>query len=318
MRQVLKSLPAPEDDRVIAGFAHAEDAAVFRLDAERGIIASIDVITPLVDDARLYGAIAAANSLSDLYAMGGTGLFSLSLLGTPQGFPVDVAADIVGGGGELAKAEGAPIVGGHSIESRDLIFGLAVVGLVDPEHLFSNDGYAVGDALILTKPLGTGALVTALKQRAVSEQRVTDALDGMRTTNRSAVEVAREHGVRAATDISGFGLLGHAAEVAAASGVCLVVSASDVPEYAGARAAIESGHLTRGNDTNPEYVWTLGPLEGRPEPLLFDPQTSGGLLIGVAPDRAESLLTALHAVGFPRAARIGTVEAGSGLRVVPG
>lgn len=300
----------------MAGFEHAEDAAVFELDASRGIIATIDVITPLVDDAELYGAIAAANSLSDVYAMGGAGLFSLSFLGTPKDFPVDVAADIVRGGAALAKAEGAPVVGGHSVESRDLLFGLCAVGLVEPEHRFSNDAFAAGDTLVLTKPLGSGALVTALKQGAMSERDVSDALDGMRQTNRAAVDVAREHGVRAVTDVSGFGLLGHAAEVAAASEVCLVVSASDVPEYPGARDAMAHGHVTRGNATNPDYARELGPLQGRPEPLLFDPQTSGGLLIGVAPERAESLVAGLCGAGFHRAARIGAVESGAGLRVI--
>ncbi len=316
MRQVLDSLPVPEDERFLTSFHNAEDAAVFKLDAERGLVFSIDVITPLVDDPELYGAIAAANALSDIYAMGGRGLLSLSFLGTPKDFPVEIAAAIARGGAELAKEEGAPVVGGHSIESKDLMYGLAVVGLADPEALFKNDALAVGDELLLTKPLGTGALTTALKQRKLEDRDVSEALAGMRQTNRAAVDVALEHGVLAVTDITGFGLLGHAAEVASASGVRAVISQRDVPEYPGAREALRNGYVTRGNRTNPEYVNSLGPLEGHPEPLLFDPQTSGGLLLGVPRERSESLLRALRAAGFPRAARIGNVEAGAGLRIV--
>ena len=316
MRHVLDSLPIPEGERFLTGFANSEDAAVFKLDRERGLVFSIDVITPLVDDPELFGAIAAANALSDIYAMGGQGLLSLGFLGTPKGFPVEITAAIAKGGAELAQDEGAPVVGGHSVESKDLMYGLAVVGLADPEALFTNDAFAVGDELLLTKPLGTGTLTTALKQRKLEDRDVSDALAGMRQTNRAAVDVALEHGVRAVTDITGFGLLGHTAEVASASGVCAVISERDVPEYSGAREAIKNGYVTRGESTNPEYVRSLGPLAGDPESLLFDPQTSGGLLIGVARERSESLLRALRAAGFEHATRIGRVEAGAGIRVV--
>lgn len=316
MRHVLDSLPVPEGERFLTGFGNSEDAAVFKLDAERCIVFSIDVITPLVDDPELFGAIAAANALSDIYAMGGQGLLSLGFLGTPKGFPVEITAAISKGGAELARDEGAPVVGGHSVESKDLMYGLAVVGLANPATLFTNDAFAVGDDLLLTKPLGTGALTTALKQRKLDERDVADAFAGMRQTNRAAVDVALEHGVRAVTDITGFGLLGHTAEVASASGVCAVISKRDVPEYAGAREALENGYVTRGDRTNPEYVNSLGPLEGEPESLLFDPQTSGGLLIGVSRERSESLLHALRAAGFERTARIGHVDAGAGIRVI--
>lgn len=313
---MLDSLPVPEGERFVTGFGNSEDAAVFKLDAERGIVFSIDVITPLVDDPELFGAIAAANALSDIYAMGGRGLVSLSFLGTPKGFPVEITAAIARGGAELAKNEGAPVVGGHSVESKDLMYGLAVVGIADPEVLFKNDALAVGDELLLTKPLGTGALTTAVKARKLAARDVADAFAGMRQTNRAAVDPALQHGVRAVTDITGFGLLGHTAEVASASGVCAVISQSDVPEYAGAREALRNGHVTRGERTNPEYVNSLGPLAGEPESLLFDPQTSGGLLIAVTRERSQSLLHALKAAGFDRTARIGHVEAGAGIRVV--
>lgn len=311
MRQVLDALPAPDSDGLLTGFDYAEDAAAVRIDEGRAVIVTIDVITPLVDEPELFGAIAAANALSDVYAMGGRGLVSLGFLGAPKGFPVDVAAAIAKGGAELAKAEGAPVVGGHSIESKDLMYGLAAIGLAEPDALFRNDGFAAGDELVLTKPLGTGALTTALKERALGERDADAALAGMRRTNRAAADVARKHGVRAATDITGFGLLGHAAEVAAASGVRLVVEADAVPEYPGARQAIADGYVTRGHRTNPEYVKALGPLDGDAEPLLFDPQTSGGLLIGVRAGRAAGVVAAL-----PGATTIGHVDAGRGILVI--
>jgi len=311
LRQILDSLPVPDSEAILSGFDHAEDAAVVRIDEGRAVVFTVDVITPLVDDPELFGAIAAANALSDIYAMGGGGLVSLGFLGTPKDFPVDIGAAIAKGGAELARDEHAPVVGGHSIESKDLMYGLAVVGLAEPDALFRNDAFAPGDDVVLTKPLGTGALTTALKERKLDDGDVADALTGMRQTNRAAAAAAHEHGVRAATDVTGFGLLGHAAEVAKASQVRVVITAADVPEYQGARRAIADGCLTRAHRTNPGYVESLGPLEGDPEPLLFDPQTSGGLLIGVAPDRTARLIAAI-----PGTKRIGHVERGTGVRVV--
>lgn len=312
---MLDALPVVEDRRLLTGFENSEDAAVFRLDEERGIVFTIDVITPLVDDPELYGAIAAANALSDVYAMGGRGLISLSFLGTPAGFPEDVGAAIAKGGADLALAEGAPVVGGHSVESKDLMYGLAVVGLAAPDAVFSNDGYEVGHDLVLTKPLGTGTLTTALKARKIEEAAVEDALAGMRQTNRAAVSILLEHGVRAATDVTGFGLLGHAAEIARASDVRIVIAQSRVPDYPGAREALRKGYVTRGNRSNLEYVRTLGPLEGEAEALLFDPQTSGGLLVGASASCSESLVAGLRDAGFEATERIGVVEAGSGVRI---
>jgi selenide,water dikinase len=316
LRHIIDSLPLPESEHLLTGFGHSEDAAVFRLDDERAVVFTIDVITPIVDDPESYGAIAAANALSDVYAMGGRGLLALSFLGAPKGFSVEIAAAIAKGGAELAKAEGAPVAGGHSIETRDLMYGLAVVGLVDPEALFRNDGFAAGDDLVLTKPIGTGTLMTALKQRALDTRDVAEAIAGMRRTNRAAAEIAIDHGVVAATDITGFGLAGHAAEVASASNACCVIAQREIPEYPGARRTIGDGYVTRANRTNLDYVQSLGPLAGEPEPLLFDPQTSGGLLIAVARERCDSLLDALRAAGYDGAARIGHVTSGSGIRVV--
>jgi len=316
LRQVLAALPAPGDDRLIAGFDLAEDAAVFRLDGDRAIVATLDVITPLVDDPFLFGEIAAANALSDVYAMGGEPLVSLSFLGVPRGFPVEAIVAIARGGASLAMGVGAPVVGGHSVESKDLMFGLAVVGLASPHRLFRNDSLAVGDEILLTKPIGTGTLTTALKDDALTEDDLSEAIAGMRQTNRAAVAPCHAFGVRAATDITGFGLLGHAAEMAKASSVRIVIDSASVPAYPRAREMLRKGHVTRGDRTNQDYSRDLGPLEGAPESLLRDPQTSGGLLVGVSASAGAELLHALQKSGYPAARRIGYASKGTGVEVV--
>jgi selenide,water dikinase len=306
----------PGDPRVLSGFDRFEDAAVFRLDSERGLVATIDVITPLVDDPFLFGEIAAANSLSDIYAMGAEPLFSLSFLGVPRDFPAEAAAAIAKGGASLALASGAPVVGGHSLESKDLMFGLAAFGLGDPERLFRNDGLAAGDELLLTKPLGTGALVTALKNDALKEADIAEAIEGMRRTSGAAVAPCHAAGIRAATDVTGFGLVGHAAEMAKASSVRIAIDSAAVPAYPHAREMLKKGHRTRGDRTNLEYARDLGPLEGAPDPLLLDPQTSGGLLVGVRREAVDGLLDALRRAGFPGTARIGCATEGAGVAVL--
>jgi selenide,water dikinase len=316
LRQVLEALPVPGDPRVLSGFDRLEDAAVFRLDSARALVATVDVITPVVDAPFLFGEIAAANSLSDIYAMGAEPLLSLSFLGVPRDFPAEAAASIAKGGASLALASGAPVVGGHSLESRDLMFGLAAFGLADPERLFRNDGLAAGDELILTKPLGTGALTTALKNDALSERDLAEAIAGMRQTNGAAVRPCHAAAVRAETDITGFGLIGHAAEMARASSVRVVLEAAAVPAYPHARDMLKKGHRTRGDRTNLEYARDLGPLEGTPDSLLLDPQTSGGLLVAVPREAADGLLDALRGAGFPSAARVGYTSEGRGVAVV--
>jgi selenide,water dikinase len=306
----------PGDPRVLSGFDRFEDAAVFRLDSERALVATIDVITPVVDDPFVYGEIAASNALSDVYAMGAEGLFCLSFLGVPRDFPGEVAAAIAKGGASCAAASGAPVVGGHSLESKDLLFGLAAIGLASPERLFRNDALAVGDELLLTKPLGTGALATALKNDVLSQEEIAEAIEGMRQTNRAAVAPCHAAAVRAATDVTGFGLLGHAAEMASASSVRVVLESASVPAYPRAQEMLEKGCLTRGDRTNLEYTRGLGPLEGVPEPLLLNPQTSGGLLVAVPAAASAGLLDALRKAGFASAARVGKVVEGAGVRVV--
>ena len=304
------------DERVLCGFQNAEDAAVYKLDDERAIVATLDVITPIVDDPQTYGRIAAANALSDVFAMGGEGLLSLSFLGVSSGIPDEVAIEIAKGGALTANENRAPVLGGHSIESKDLVFGLMAIGMVHPERVFGNHNLKIGDQLILTQPLGTGTLTTAVKRGHLGEEALEQAIAGMVQTNGAAVAPLQAAGVKAVTDVTGFGLLGHGAEMAKASGVLMCIESQLVPDYVGARACMEAGFITRGNARNREYVEHLGPLSGEVEPLLLDPQTSGGLLVAVQPEQLEDVLSALCQAGYTNATRIGEILPGAGIKVI--
>jgi selenide,water dikinase len=316
LRQLLGALPLPIDERILIGFDNAEDAAVYALDAERALIFTTDFITPIVDDPETYGRIAAVNALSDVWAMGGRPLLALSVYMLPEGFPLEVGAKILAGAAHAALAAGAPVLGGHTVQGRDLMVGLAVIGEAHPARLFRNTAFSPGDALLLTKPLGTGTLATGVKRGRFDETSIREAIDGMLLTNAAAVPPAQAAGVRAATDVTGFGLLGHAASVARASGVELVLEQAAVPAYALARETLAAGVRTGANKRNLQYARELGPLTGEPEDLLLDPQTSGGLLVAVPAAAAEALTATLRAAGYPRVSRIGEVRAGAGLRLV--
>jgi len=316
LRRLIGALPIPADERLLVGFENAEDAAVYQLDESRALVFTTDFITPIVDDPETYGAIAAVNSLSDVWAMGGRPLIALSVYVLPEDFPLDVGHQILLGGSRAALAAGAPVVGGHTVQGRDLLYGLAVVGEVHPQRIFKNSAFRAGDALVLTKPLGTGTLATGVKRGRFTEADIPDALQGMLQPNGAAVAPLHAAGVRAATDITGFGLLGHTAELARASGVELVLEQARVPGYALARETLAAGLRTGANKRNLAYAGELGPLAGTPEDLLLDPQTSGGLLAGVPADRADALVRELVAAGYARACIIGEVRPGAGLRVV--
>lgn len=295
---------------------------MYQLDDERAIAVSIDVITPLVDDPETFGRIAAANALSDLYAMGATGLVSLSFLAVPKNFDLSIATAIARGGALTALDAGAPVLGGHTVESQDLMFGLAVVGELPPNITIRNMGLRPGDQLLLSKPLGTGTLTTALKEEKLTADDISEATAGMMQLNAAAVPLLRAYRghISAVTDITGFGLIGHAAEMARGSGVAMALHGDKTPAYAGARQTLAQGVVTRGNARNLRYASSLGPVENRGElekidPLLLDPQTSGGLLIGVAADRADALRNELIASGFSRTALVGEVSPGEGLLI---
>ncbi len=313
MRRLLGALPLPIDERILVGFKDADDAAVYRIAPDRALVLTTDVITPLVDDAERFGAIAAQNALSDVHAMGGTPMVSLSFYSAPRDFPVELGAGILKGAAETALAAGAPVLGGHSVEGRDLMMGLMVVGQVHPDRLLENRRARAGEQLVLTKPLGTGALTTGRKRDLIDEAALEPAILGMLRSNGPAAQVLLAHGVRAATDVSGFGLLGHAAEVAKASGARLVLRPEALPAYPGALELLERGVTTRANPRNLEYARDLGPLVGTPSPLMLDPQTSGGLLAAVPAQELDAVLRELRAAGCVEAAHIGEVQAGSGI-----
>jgi selenide,water dikinase len=318
---VLRQLPTFEDPNLLSAAIPFADAGVYRLDEHRALVQSVDFFTPVVDDPASYGRIAAANAISDIYAMGGTPLTALSLVGFPPCLDHAILVEILRGCSEKVKEAGAVIVGGHTVEDEEPKIGLAVTGLVDPAAMVSTVGARPGDLLILTKPLGTGILATALKGEVLTEAEISEAIAGMATLNKAASEAMREVGVSAATDITGFGLLGHTLELAEASGVLVELEAAALPVYPRVLEMAAIGLVPAGSYNNRKF-YLPRVLEAQaivPEhlDLLADPQTSGGLLLAVAPDKAEALLNALRTRGSG-AWRIGRVAAGPAgrLRVV--
>lgn len=271
---------------------------------------TVDFITPVVDDPFEFGAIAAANAFSDIYAMGGTPLSALNLL-THPGKPVThaILSRILQGGRETADQAGVLVVGGHSVKSPELMYGMAVTGLIHPQRIVTNAGARPGDRLILTKPVGVGIITTALKNEAVDEATLQRAVDSMRTLNKEAARVMTQFPVHACTDVTGFGLLGHLWEMTEASGVSVRLELKAVPYFPEAVELAEKGHMAGGLKSNQAYLEAHVQLLCRDHrerlPLLYDPQTSGGLLMAVAPEAADGLLSALHQHGVRHAALIG-------------
>ncbi len=294
----------------------SDDAAVYRLDADRALVATADFFTPVVDDPVDFGRIAAANALSDIYAMGARPLFALNLVAFPRNLlGHGILEDILRGGGEATREAGIAVVGGHSIDDPEPKFGLCVVGIVSPERVVLNSGARPGDRLVLTKPLGTGIVSTALKAGAAVPEAVAAAVASMTTLNRAAAEAMLHVGVHAATDVTGFGLLGHLHEMLVASGNAARVRASTVPLLPDALPLCRDGHIPGGTRRNQDDLAgsvTWGDDVASPlRVLLCDAQTSGGLLIAVPADRATALLDALRARHAPAAAEIGEIVEGS-------
>lgn len=278
-----------------------------------GLVATADFITPVCDDARRFGRVAAANSISDVYAMGGEALFALNLCCFPAGAPEGVYGEILEGAAEALGDAGAALLGGHSVEDPELKFGLAVIGRVDPDNILSNDRATPGERLLLTKPLGTGVLVNAFKAGKIDAEALEPALREMERLNKEACRLALEHGVRAATDVTGFALAGHALNVARGSAVALRIRFDELEVYDGfyemAKKGISTG-CTGANQRNVETVFDdRRGLDLYEQELLFDPQTSGGLLLSTPADRADDLLRALLDTGH-RARKIGEVLEG--------
>ncbi len=320
LTEVLRHLPGVSDPRVLVDAASRDDAAVFRLTADRALIATTDFFTPIVDDARSWGAIAAANALSDVYAMGGTPLFALNLVAWPRtGLPFSLLGEVMAGAAEVAGEAGCLLLGGHSIDDAEPKFGLAVTGEVHPDQLMTNGGGQAGDFLVLTKPLGTGLLTTALKRDRLTEMDLAPAVASMRALNAGAARAARTAGVRAATDITGFGLLGHLGNILAGSQLAADLWVENLPVLEHARQMADEGITPGGTTRNAEAAAALttydADVPASDRILLADAQTSGGLLLAVAPDRLDRLLAALQEEKTLAAAVIGKLLEGSVGRV---
>jgi selenide,water dikinase len=321
--QVLRHVPAGGGPDILVDASTRDDAAVYRVSADRALVATVDFFTPVVDDAATWGRIAAANALSDIYAMGGSPLFALSLVGWPRDqLPFDLLAEVLDGLAATAQEARCPILGGHTIDALEPHVGLAVVGEAHPARLLTNTGGRPGDLLVLTKPLGTGILSTALKRGFVAESDLAPAIAGMTTLNEGAMRAALTHGVRAATDITGFGLLGHLHNILEHSRVGARVRVASIPLYPRARefarAQVVPGGTLRNLAALEHIHWASGVAEDD-RLLMADAQTSGGLLLAVPPDRGDELRSALEAAGTPARAVIGelTDEVGV-IRIEPG
>jgi len=304
--QVLGALPRQTDPRVLVGFDTSDDAGVFQLTPEMALVQTVDFFTPIVDDPYVFGAIAAANALSDVYAMGGSPLSSLSVLTWPRDGNLEDLGQMMLGGADKMKEAGCLILGGHSVADPEPKFGYAVTGLVHPRRVLTNAGARPGDALVFTKSIGTGVISTALKQGIVSTQHMDGAIVSMLTLNNVACKAMLATDAHGCTDVTGFGLLGHAREMAAASKVTLLIDTAAVPLMPGAYEYAAAGAISGGLRNNFDFagctVSNLGSIDPVLEQLLFDPQTSGGLLIAM-PESDVSKMQEL----YPPARRIGTV-----------
>ena len=322
LAEVLKHLPVIADANVLVDAATRDDAAVYRLSADRALVATVDFFTPIVDDPASWGAIAAANALSDVYAMGGRPLFALNLVSWPRGkVPFEVLGEVLRGAAEITRRAGCLMLGGHSIDDPEPKFGLAVVGEVHPDRMFTNAAARPGDRLVLTKPLGTGILTTALKRNLLPEAELAAAVASMTALNDGAARAAASVGVRCATDVTGFGLLGHLGNILAASGVGARIEVTRLPVLAQALELAAVGCVPGGTQRNHDAARAAWSAELTPAErfICTDAQTSGGLLLAVAPDRLDALIVALKAEATPAAAVIGEIlPAAKGLSVVRG
>ncbi|MGA1526131.1 MAG: selenide, water dikinase SelD [Planctomycetota bacterium] len=315
--KVLSQLTARPHPDLLAGTAGFEDAGVFRLDAERALVVTTDFFPPIVDDPRWFGRIAAANALSDVFAMGGEALTALNLVGWPSALDIDLLGEVLAGGLEKIEEAGAALAGGHSVQDQEIKYGLAVTGIVHPDRFWSNAGARAGDVLILTKPLGMGTVSTALKRGLVGahDALALRAMEQMATLNLAASRSLREAAidVHAATDVTGFGLVGHVAEMAEGAGLGVEIGVDALPYFDGAielaRQGAVSGGGKRARVQRAAQVDVDAAVEDAAAAILFDAETSGGLLVAVAAHDAEPALDALRAGGVAAAAAIGRFSA---------
>ena len=317
---MLGRLPQFHDPRILVGAETSDDAAVYQLDSGQAIVQTVDYITPVVDDPYSCGLIAAANSMSDIYAMGATPLFALNIVGFPVGsLSLEILGEILRGGTDKVREAGAPIIGGHSIDDPEPKYGLVVTGLIDPAKIFKNSTALVGDDLVLTKPLGFGIITTAIKRSKATESTIDTAIALMATLNKGASEAMVAVGAHACTDVTGFGLLGHLHEMTVGSKVGARVSLSKVPVLPEAWGLIQQGICPGGTKRNYEslqgaVVWNPE-IRGEAQLVLCDAQTSGGLLIAVPKDRTSALMRRLQEHRAPAVALIGEIIEGPDGRI---
>ncbi len=316
LQQLLTAQPAAAPfKQLLVGTETGDDAAVWQLDENTCILATTDFFMPMVDDPFDFGRIAATNAISDIYAMGGKPVMALAILGMPIGkLSVDMVREILNGGASVCAAAGIPVAGGHSIDCPEPVYGLAVVGICRPEHVRRNDGARVDDTLILTKPLGVGIYSAAFKKDALAPESYTEMVAAMTLLNSIGADLAKDPDVHAVTDVTGFGLLGHAMEMARGSGHTLIVRNEEVPLLTDAERLAREGYITGASGRNwASYGASVKLPSDFPEwkrNLLTDPQTSGGLLISCEPERADTVLRTIVAGGYPAARIIGQVSAG--------
>jgi selenide,water dikinase len=316
---IMSGLGRPYTAQVLVGTETGDDAGVYQIDAERALVVTADFITPVADEPYRFGAIAAANSLSDVFAMGGRPLTALALCCFPKELEPEVAREILAGGTDKVEEAGAQVIGGHTVRNPELLYGLSVTGVVHPGQILRNVGVRPGDALVLTKPLGTGLIINARRKGLGSDADFAAALESMTRLNRVAAEAALAVGAHAGTDITGFGLVGHALKMALGSKVSLVIDAAALPLLQGAAALARQG-VTTGS-TKPNRAAGAGHVrfvgEGGPEldQIVHDPQTSGGLLLAVAAERAGELLARLGEGGVTGAAIIGQAVAATDVAI---
>jgi selenide, water dikinase len=309
----LRHLPtsAEVDPNLLVGLDVPDDAGVYKLTDEIALVQTVDYFTPIVDNPRMFGQIAAANALSDVYAMGGKPLTVLNIVGFPiKKLDPSILADILRGAGEKVQEAGALIVGGHSIDDQEPKFGMAVTGIVRPDRVWTNHGAKPGDVLILTKPIGVGILTTAIKRDLLNEDEIQRVTDVMAELNKKAAEVFMNYSIHACTDITGFGLLGHAKEMASGSGVGMVIDKAKVPVLPRAYELAEQGIVPGGTKANHKWIKDCvdyGDLAESEQFLLCDAVTSGGLMISLPEAEAQACLEALRAAGIEEAGMIGKV-----------
>jgi selenide,water dikinase len=318
LASVLATLRTPAHPQVLVGLAESDDAAVYQLNNDTALVQTVDFFPPIVDDPYTYGAIAAANALSDVYAMGGKPVLALAIAAFPDNLDQSIISAILQGGIDKATEAGAVVVGGHTVTDREPKYGLCVTGLIDPQRIITKAGARPGDRLFLSKPLGTGIITTAAKRDAVNEADLNTAIESMVTLNRRMAELMEQVEIHAATDVTGYGLLGHAGEIARQSNVSLRIDARAVPVLPGVLAYAEAGMIPGGLRRNLEFAASFTTFAPTLPPvyqlLLADPQTSGGLLIAAPPQAATVLQALCAAVGQP-IWEIGEVIGGSGLIV---